>query len=128
MNIPQKVKADLWEAKHSISSPASAAQTDQYAANSGVRVRPGAHGGDCVYFTDPFRDEAAEYGGHMAEAVLGDENQIAIEKDYWQAYAKAKRQHRTENMVAAAMLSLWGFPAGIIVWLFYRLIRFAVKG
>src|SRR6266849_2446943 len=47
--------------------------------NKTMPVPPGAHGGDCVYFSDPFRDEAAKYGGHMAEVKLGDENQIAIE-------------------------------------------------
>jgi hypothetical protein len=91
-----------------------------------ARVRPGAHGGDCVYFNDPSRD--AKYGLQMAEAALGNENQVAIEKEYWQAYAKAKSQHRIENATAAAVLSLWGFPGGLILWVFYRLVRFAVKG
>ena len=94
------------------------------------RIPPGAtNGSDCVYFSLDDRDEKfRQLGGRMVSVRLGDENQIAIEKDYWLAYAKAKSQHRTENAIAAAFLSLWGFPAGIIVWLFYRLVRFAVKG
>jgi hypothetical protein len=116
MNIPQKVKADLWEAKHSFSVGA---------ANGSVRVRPGAHGGDCVYFSDPLFQQL---GGRLSAIPLGDENQVAIEKDYWLGYAKVKSQDRSENMMMAAVLSLWGFPLGIIVWLFYRLVRFAVKG
>ena len=94
-------------------------------AQTTVRVPAGAHGGDCVYFAnDPFR----QYGGFLTSVPLGEENQVAIEKDYWLAFAKAKSQHRTENMVAAAVLSLWGFPGGLILWVFYRLVRFAVKG
>lgn len=89
---------------------------------------PGAHGGDCVYFSDPYQKELQQSGGRLASISLGDENQVAIEKDYWLAYSKAKSQHRIENAMAAVVLSLWGFPAGIIVWLFYRLVRFAVKG
>jgi hypothetical protein len=93
------------------------------------RLPPGStNGSDCVYFTNEFSGLEEKYGGHLVSVPLGDENQVAIEKDYWLAYAKAKNQHRTENMMAAAVLGLWGFPAGIIVWLFYRLIRFAVKG
>jgi hypothetical protein len=94
------------------------------------RIPPGAHleGGNCVHFSDPYQKELQQLGGRLSSIPLGDENQVAIEKDYWQAYAKAKSQHRIENMVAAGVLSLWGFPTGIIIWLFYRLVRFAVKG
>jgi hypothetical protein len=94
------------------------------------RILPGAtNGSDCFYFPLDEKDEKfRQLGGRMVSVSLGDENQVAIEKDYWLAYAKAKSQHRVENMMAAAVLSLWGFPAGIIVWLFYRLVRFAVKG
>jgi hypothetical protein len=89
------------------------------------RILPGStNGSDCVFFTSQFQD----LGGHPLAVPLGDVNQIAIEEKYWTAYSKAKSQHRIGNMMAAGVLSLWGFPAGIIVWLFYRLIRFAVKG
>jgi hypothetical protein len=91
-----------------------------------VPIPPGATNGvDCVYFDE---EPWVRYGGHRDSVRLGSPAQVAIEKDYWLAYAKAKSQHRTENMMAAAVLSLWGFPAGIMVWLFYRLVRFAVKG
>jgi hypothetical protein len=94
-----------------------------------VPIPPGAtNGTDCVYFTDSFRDEAAKYGGHMASVPLGNENQVAIEKEYWSAYAKSKHQHHVQNAIASLLLSLWGFPAGILLWAFYRLVRFAVKG
>ena len=93
------------------------------------RIPPGStNGSDCVYFTNEYSELEQKFGGHLASVPLGNENQIAIEKDYWLAYAKAKSRLRAENTMAAAVLSLWGFPAGIIVWLFYRLVRFAVKG
>jgi hypothetical protein len=94
-----------------------------------IPIPPGlTNGSDCTYFSDQFNDLVHHFGGHLVSVPLGDKNQVAIEEEYWQAYAKAKSQHRNENMTAAAMLSLWGFPAGIIVWIFYRLVRFAVKG
>jgi hypothetical protein len=88
-------------------------------------IAPGTtNGSDCVYFdAEPW----VRYGGHRDPVRLGSPVQIAIEKEYWQAYAKAS-QHRTENMMAAAVLSLWGFPGGLLLWVFYRLVRFAVKG
>jgi len=90
------------------------------------RIPPGAtNGSDCVYFDE---EPWVRYGGYREPVHLGGPAQVAIEKEYWQAYAKAKGHHRIENMMAAAGLSLWGFPAGIIVWLFYRLVRFAQKG
>src|SRR5713101_6062451 len=89
-------------------------------------IPPGAtNGSDCVYFDE---EPWVHYGGHRDPVHLGSPVQVVIEKDYWRAYAKAKGQHRTENMMTAAVLSLWGFPSGIVVWLFYRLVRFAVKG
>ncbi len=53
-----------------------------------IPIPPGAtNGSDCVYFAnDPFR----KYGGYLTAVPLGDVNQIAIEAEYWQAYAKAK--------------------------------------
>jgi hypothetical protein len=59
---------------------------------------------------------------------LGDENQIAIEKEYWAAYAKARRQHLVKSGMWSLIVGLWGFPAGFGIWLFYRPVRFAVKG
>jgi len=106
---------------------------DQNAPNKSANVQahrivPGStNGSDCVYFSDPFWDEAAKYGGHLSAVPLGDENQVAIEKEYWQAYTKSNHEHLVQTAFES-LLSLWGFPAGIIVWLFYRLIRFGVKG
>jgi hypothetical protein len=103
----------------------AAAPPPKRSAAAPVPIPPGAtNGSDCVYFTDQFRD----LGGHLLSVPLGDENQVAIEKEYWAAYAKAKSQHRVQNALESVFLSLWGFPCGIIVWLFYRLVRFAVKG
>jgi hypothetical protein len=42
--------------------------------------------------------------------------------------AKARRQRLLENATGSLVVDLWGFPAGVGVWLFYRLVRFAVKG
>ncbi len=92
-------------------------------------IPPGStNGSDCFYFTFPKLDSGKWHDVRPLSVSLGDENQIAIEEEYWQAYAKAKSQHRNEDMTAAAVLGLWGFPAGIMGWLFYRLVRFAVKG
>lgn len=83
------------------------------------------NGSDCVYFEDfPW----VRYGGPREPERLGDPVQVAVEKAYWEMYQNAKSQHRVTSAIKAAFLSLWGFPAGIIVWIFYRLIIFAVKG
>jgi hypothetical protein len=78
---------------------------------------------DCRYFSGPS-------GGRfrLTRLVLGSADQIAIEKEYWAAYSKAKRQSLAENGMASLILGLWGFPAGIGIWAFYRLVRFAIKG
>jgi hypothetical protein len=93
------------------------------------QIPPGAtNGTDCVYFKDELSELTQKYGGHLDAVPLGDVNQVQIEKDYWAAYAKANSQARGSNAIETAFFSLWGFPTGIIVWLFYRLVRFAVKG
>jgi hypothetical protein len=98
---------------------------------------------DCRYFSDPY----SKYGepqqsdplppgvtlrplpGRLTSVTLGAADQIAIEKDYWAAYSEANRQDFLSNG-AGALLSglLWGFPGRIGVWIFYQLVRFAVKG
>jgi hypothetical protein len=83
------------------------------------------NGNDCVYFAD---EKFQKLGGRLTALPLGDADQIAIEKEYWAAYANAKHEHHIGKAMAAAFISLWGFPAGIILWTFYRLVRFAVKG
>jgi hypothetical protein len=85
---------------------------------------PGSSNGvDCVYFSD-FR----KFGGNLVSVPLGEENQVAIEKEYWTAYADAKHEMRGENALLAGYLSLYGFPGGLAPWGLYRLVRFAVKG
>jgi hypothetical protein len=83
-----------------------------------VHLPPGASNGvDCFYFSEvPWIER------------LGSATQVAIEEQYWQAYRKANSQYRAAAAIQAAFLSLWGFPAGIAAWIFYRLVRFAVKG
>jgi hypothetical protein len=98
------------------------------AAASAVSVAGSTNGSDCVYFFDEYQELARKYSGHLSAVPLGDVNQIAIEKQYWRAYVEARRTHRVENMMAATFISLWGFLGGVIVWVFYRLVRFAVKG
>lgn len=51
---------------------------------------------------------------------------IQAEKDYWAAY----QEHRElgASFAGALFLSLFGFPGGLAVWIFYRTVRFAVKG
>jgi hypothetical protein len=90
------------------------------------RCPPGASNGvDCFYFSEgPW----VEHGGQPDPERLGSPAQVAIEEQYWLAYRKAKNQNRAAAAIEAAFLSLWGFPAGIVVWIFYRLVRFAVKG
>jgi hypothetical protein len=81
---------------------------------------------DCENFSDPF----AKYGGrgHLTAIPLGNPDQVAIEKDYWAAYRHAKKQVFTENVLMSLLFGLYGFPAGVALWIFYRLVRFAVKG
>ncbi len=82
------------------------------------------NGSDCVYFQDEFHD----LGGNLISVPLGDKNQVAIEKEYWTAYAKSRRQHLLDSIPGSLILGLWGFPTGLAIWLFYRLVRFAVNG
>ncbi len=80
-----------------------------------------------IFMTNTRRD-LLKYGGTLAGVNLGDTNQVAIEKEYWKAFTKAKQELLVENAMESTFLSLWGFPVGIIVWIFYRLVQFAVKG
>ena len=79
---------------------------------------------DCRhFFTDPLAIRVS--------VPTGNTDQLAIEKDYWSAYKGAR--HQGEHQFSAEaffslLLGLWGFPAGLALWIFYRLVRFAVKG
>jgi hypothetical protein len=79
---------------------------------------------DCRYFYDPF----GNVGGRLVALPLGDKQQIALEKEYWIAYSESKRQSLVGSGLKSLVLGLWGFAAGIALWLFYRLVRFAIKG
>lgn len=94
--------------------------------NAGVPVQRGSTNGvDCFYFGE---GRWAEYMESPGDESLGSPVQVAIEKEYWVAYARSKHQHLLENGKWSLILGLWGFPAGLGIWLFYRLVRFAVNG
>jgi hypothetical protein len=80
---------------------------------------------DCRTFSDASKEEFGA-PSHLALS-LGSTDQAAIEKDYWDAY-KAKREVGWGIILWSLFLGLWGFPAGLGLWIFYRLVRFAVKG
>lgn len=95
-------------------------------SNKSVPVPLGSTNGiDCVYFENfPW----VRYGGQRDPERLGSPTQVAIEKMYWQAYAKSKREHMLGNGVWSLIVGCCGFATGLVIWLFYRLVRFAVKG
>jgi hypothetical protein len=73
-----------------------------------TRRLPGAtNGHDCYYFPNDFSD----FGPHLLAVPLGNEYQIAIEKDYWAAYFSAKREFRREHARALVYCSILGFAA-----------------
>jgi hypothetical protein len=55
---------------------------------------------------------------------LSAEDQTAIDKDYWGAYRQAKRAILTDPKSWPPMIGLYGFLAGLGIWIFYRLARF----
>lgn len=58
----------------------------------------------------------------------GNADQVAIEKDYCTAYQEARHHALGGTLLGTLYISLLGFPAGLGLWIFYRLVRFAVKG
>jgi hypothetical protein len=83
---------------------------------------------DCRYLSFTRTPDYKKYGLAPVSIRLGDPDQVTIEKDYWAAYKNSKRQSLVENGMASLILGLWGFPGGIGIWAFYRLVRFAIKG
>ena len=79
---------------------------------------------DCRFFSNA--DEPK--GWRLASVPLGNADQIAVEKGYWLAYKEARHQELGTNTLMSLFIGLWGFPAGLALWIFYRLVRFAVKG
>jgi hypothetical protein len=86
---------------------------------------------NCRNFSFSGSDPHAYYlGDSLSLAVpLGDADQVAIEKDYWAAYKNSRHQHLAGEMLGSLFLGgLYGSPAGLGLWIFYRLVRFAIKG
>lgn len=79
---------------------------------------------DCRNFSETNKEQFRR--AHL-NVPLGDADQIAIERDYRAAY-KAKREGVGTVFLGSLLFGLWGFPAGFVLWIFYRLVRFAVKG
>lgn len=81
---------------------------------------------DCTHFSGPYEKLAAQHGGWLSGVALGSADQVAIEKNYWTAYKNSRDVGN--SAVGSLFMGLWGFPAGLGLWIFYRLVRFAVKG
>jgi hypothetical protein len=69
-----------------------------------------------------------ELGGVLVSVPLGSPDQIAIEKSYWTAYKNSRHHEFGAEILGSLFIGLWGFPAGLALWIFYRIVRFAVKG
>lgn len=119
---------------------------------------PASLGGDCLNFSGPFaqyelqiqavpapptgelqspnpatQDPAglakAPFRSRLIGSVpLGSADQVGIEKEYWTAYKNSRHQRPVEEMLGPLLFGLCGFAAGLVLWIFYRLVRFAVKG
>jgi hypothetical protein len=74
--------------------------------------------GDCRHIQNPVRTLDVLMPGLSAE------DQTAIEKDYWGAYRQATRAILTDPKSWPPMIGLYGFLAGLGIWIFYRLARF----
>lgn len=61
-------------------------------------------------------------------ASMGSIDQVAIEKEYWTAYKQARHLDLSGTLLGSLYFGLLGFPAGLGLWMFYRLVRFAVTG
>lgn len=87
------------------------------------QLAAGIHPEDCKELSYPFE----QLGGRLTSIPLGHPQQIAIEKDYWTAY-KSMRHHMLGTEVSISLFyGLCGLLAGLVLWIFYRLVRFAVK-
>jgi hypothetical protein len=86
---------------------------------------PGTISDDCVVFLDKF---FAPLRGQMTAVPLGNPNQVAIESQYWPTYLHTRNQVFEGDLLFVVIFGLIGFPTGLILWGFYRLVRFAVKG
>ncbi len=115
-NIPQSLKADLWDAKRAANDPWKV--VSERPAPLPVDLSGGLVPKNCRNFSNPFRDVLP----------LGNPDQVAIEKDYWTAYKNSRHQQFGSEILGSLFIGLWGFPAGIALWIFYRLVRFALKG
>ena len=76
--------------------------------------------GDCRHIQNPVRTLDVM----MPVPGLSAEDQTAIEKDYWSAYRQAKRAILMDPKSWPPIIGLYGFLAGLGIWIFYRLARF----
>ena len=99
------------------------------AGNIFDRIAAAINPGDCRAFSEDREDgQAKEVGGELISIPLGDKNQVAIEKDYWTAYKNSRHQRVAGEVLQSLLFGSLGFPAGIALWIFYRLVRFAIQG
>jgi len=73
-----------------------------------------------------FSSSDKELEPYIAAVEIGNADQVAIEKDYWTAYHNSRSVGA--EVLEALFFGLLGFPAGLALWIFYRLVYFAVKG
>ena len=74
--------------------------------------------GDCRHIQNPVRTLDVGMLGLSAE------DQTAIEKDYWDAYRQVKWGILLNPKSWPPIIGLYGFLAGLGIWVFYRLARF----
>ena len=81
-------------------------------------------GKDCRDFSGPIR----KVNGQLGSIALGSVDQLAIERDYWEAYKTSRHQRISLDILRSLLFGSLGFPAGLALWIFYRLVRFAIQG
>ena len=78
-----------------------------------------------VKFDAPIDNDCFRFDG-QEPVTLGTAKQVAIEKEYWAAYKNSRDVGGCA--LWSSVMGLWGFAGGLVLWLFYRLVRFAVRG
>jgi hypothetical protein len=54
-------------------------------------------------------------------------DRATLERDYWVAYRESKQQSLADNTADSLRKGLFGLPAGLVVWIFYRLVLLAIR-
>ena len=93
-----------------------------------IKLPPGYEDAKPVVSTPECRKFITDPIAIRDSVPLGNADQVAIEKDYWAAYKKARHYDLDGQLLGSLYVGLLGFPAGLVLWIFYRLVRFAVKG